>query len=317
MRNMVKRWLAIPLGFVFVATAAPPPAHASAQLNGGYAVDCPTAQFCMAVGSGGQVLTFDGSGWSLSMRSRYLRGTPAVSCPSTTFCAVTGNRNTYTWDRGVWSSRTHLPKTSRYPQDLRSVSCPTRYFCMAIGIVGEVARYVHGTWSNGAILKNRHGQTASYVSCATRTYCVANGNYSAVRDDSPWRGVASPDRLGGITWISCPVKDFCASSDDAYGIVATFDGTKWRKHLVVPTPDAMLSVSCTSAAFCMATDREGKTLAFDGTGWTVDEQPGWSGDDQAFVNGVSCANDQFCVAVFGEGRYATFDGTSWSPPTSF
>ena len=112
------------------------------------------------------------------------------------------------------------------------------------------------------------------------------------------------------------------------------------------TPSPLVSVSCTSSTFCVAVDRAGRGLVYDGTSWvrtTIDTfeltsvscAPGTSFcvavdvDGDAFTyaastwsarapvavlpfSAVSCATTTFCVAVDGAGDAYTFTGT-WSP----
>ena len=74
---------------------------------------------------------------------------------------------------------------------------------------------------------------------------------------------------GGISWpvVSCPASDFCAAVDGASGNAVTFDGSAWTAPVTVDSKAAksvsgpvlmfLMSVSCRSAAFCVAGDSTG------------------------------------------------------------
>ena len=68
--------------------------------------------------------------------------------------------------------------------------------------------------------------------------------------------------------VPCPASDFCAAVDGATGNVVTFDGSTWTAPMNVDSKAAksvsgqvlmfLMSVSCRSAAFCVAGDSRGK-----------------------------------------------------------
>jgi hypothetical protein len=74
---------------------------------------------------------------------------------------------------------------------------------------------------------------------------------------------------GGISWllVSCPASDFCAAVDGAGGNVVTFNGRTWSAPVNIDAKAArsvnqpvlifLMSVSCPSAALCVAGDTSG------------------------------------------------------------
>jgi len=107
-------------------------------------VSCPSAKFCVAVGtkgSGELIERWNGSGWSAttppSPSSATLYG---VSCPTTKFCAAVGSDETAAggsvverWNGTTWSgSTTPVPSGASYPV-LGSVSCVSATHCLAVG----------------------------------------------------------------------------------------------------------------------------------------------------------------------------------------
>jgi hypothetical protein len=67
--------------------------------------------------------------------------------------------------------------------------------------------------------------------------------------------------------VSCPTSHFCAAVDGASGNVVTFDGTSWTAPVNIdaeaahsvngPVLKFLMSVSCQSAAFCVAGNSTG------------------------------------------------------------
>jgi hypothetical protein len=67
--------------------------------------------------------------------------------------------------------------------------------------------------------------------------------------------------------VSCPTSKFCAAVDGNDGNVVTFDGTSWTAPVNIDAEAAnsdrkpilifLMSVSCVSAAFCVAGDSSG------------------------------------------------------------
>ena len=77
----------------------------------------------------------------------------------------------------------------------------------------------------------------------------------------------------------------------------------------------LASVSCATATFCLAVDRGGFAVSYNGRSWVglryVDVETGAEGLDT-----VSCPRAGFCVAVDAGGNALVYNGTSWSQPVS-
>jgi hypothetical protein len=138
-----------------------------------------------------------------------------------------------------------------------------------------VVTFNGASWSKPSVIDP--GSYLQAVSCASASFCVAidrKGN-ALTFNGSTWSAPvnADPNGLtmgeGGISWpvVSCPVSDFCAAVDGASGNVVTFDGSTWTAPVTVDSKAAdsvsepvlmfLMSVSCRSAAFCVAGDSTG------------------------------------------------------------
>jgi hypothetical protein len=80
-------------------------------------------------------------------------------------------------------------------------------------------------------------------------------------------------------------------------------------------------VSCASVSFCVAIDRKGNALTFNGSTWSkpVNADPNGLTMGEGGISWpmVSCPTSDFCAAVDGaDGNVVTFDGRSWSTPVN-
>jgi hypothetical protein len=241
-------------------------------------VSCPSTRFCLAVDAlDSSAFLFNGSTWSHAPgisdpAPGGLPGMAAVSCSSSSFCAAVDNGpNAFTFNGTRWSPATAVDPGNQ----LSTVSCPSAAFCAAVDYGPNVVTFNGTSWSKpSAIDPGSHLQA---VSCATASFCVAldrRGN-AFTFNGRAWSAPVSalPNGLtmgeGGISWpvVSCPASDFCAAVDGADGNVATFTGRTWSapvnidakaaKSVNEPVLIFLMSVSCRSAAFCVAGDTLG------------------------------------------------------------
>jgi hypothetical protein len=159
------------------------------------------------------------------------------------------------------------------------------------------------------------------VSCATPTLCIAVGDSGeAVVQDGDSQYETRPESVPTLTAISCaPGTRFCMAADDQGGVVA------WRDGQFGPVDNIdddfeLQSVSCPTATFCMAIDREDATFKYANDSWAklpLSNKPAVG--VYANLNRVACASPTFCVALTGATngmRYATWNGTAWTDNTS-
>ena len=128
-------------------------------------VSCASKSFCMAVGAVGtvgQVSTFNGSAWSVQSDSP-TQPLLSVSCPTTTFCNGLSAKGSLVFSGGKWSK----------PIDsYLSISCMSANFCMAVGLSGAASSWSDGHWSNPVQVMHDGYSASSSVSCASPRFCV-------------------------------------------------------------------------------------------------------------------------------------------------
>ncbi len=197
-----------------------------------------------------------------------------------------------------------------------SVSCPSSTFCVSVNGDGQVSYYRSGAWSSPQSLAL--GGSIDSVSCSNKAFCVAvAAGKAAVYNGHVWSSAAPMGPPGDEYKVSCPTSTFCAAVG-ANAIarkpnaLVTFNGHSWTTYKTTSTGtlnDRLLSVSCSTPKFCMATNLDGQTLAFNGLRWTASRGAALKG-----LISVSCVPSRFCMAVTTTGYSMTFHSGSWSPP---
>ncbi|MDE3087365.1 MAG: hypothetical protein KGJ77_11435 [Acidobacteriota bacterium] len=129
-------------------SALPSPVVGDGTWNALNGVSCPSASFCVAVGSaesgiGALVETWDGTRWTVAQSpavgTSVLR---AVSCPSASFCAAVGDTEggpggteavTELWDGSAWSAPPTPPVAGGRWNSLSALTCTSPAACAATG----------------------------------------------------------------------------------------------------------------------------------------------------------------------------------------
>jgi hypothetical protein len=276
------------------------PVHvASSQLNG---VSCPTSSFCMAVGEGGQALTYDGSSWSSATTIDGTNDLRAVSCPTSSFCAAVGDHGQIvTFDGTSWGTPLQLSP----PVNLTSVSCPIASFCVAagedyLGGGGTSTIYSGAAWTGPTPLEQSFGALLS-VSCTSASFCMATGGdeEAFTYRDGTWE---EPPMLVGIMavgGVACASETFCQAI--SYGDAYPFTGTSWGAgHEIVEF--GLRGISCPATSFCMTVGAIGQVASYTNGTWN----PAAMVDEHNDMSAVSCPSSSFCAAVDAEGNALTY-----------
>jgi hypothetical protein len=251
------------------------------------------------------------------------------------------------------------PASASQDDALNSVSCVTAANCMAVGLSntnndGALAETWNGkAWKTVSVpvpVSNVGALTG--VSCTSATRCVAVGTYSNADNANgsllveTWNGKAwtiapVPQGSGGaLTGVSCATAKSCvavgftvnASGTSLIPIAESWNGAKWS--LAMPpavkgsTVSVLVSVSCASAAYCVAVGGDLTTTelysaysalieTWNGKTWT---RVNASAPAISILEGVSCVSAARCVAAGAVGTAGTvgtsgfaelWDGRAW------
>jgi chitinase len=298
------------------------------------AVSCPAESYCVAVDGDGNALTWNGASWSGPVRVDGSGGAlQSVSCTKESasvavFCAA-GDwyGNVFTLSGATWSSA--VPADSA-GGGVSSLSCPAARFCVGTDWQGGEVTWNGSSWSHHGSFDQNGSQGLMSVSCPSVAFCAAtdgSGDY-LTWDGAKWSAPVMIDLTGGgIGSVSCASAAFCAAVD-WNGNALTFRGAGWTRPAMAcpassaasagtcrtegaytdPRAGVLAAVSCPSAAFCAAVDRNGDALTGD---WPVarDIDP-----IAGLLTSVSCPSAAFCMAVDANGHALRWDGTSWPVP---
>lgn len=292
-----------------------------------------------------------------------------VSCPSATFCMAVGSYLTSRlrpvplverWNGSSWRILRSRPPAGARESSLAAVSCANESACMATGyetgadfVRVTLAEAWSGTsWSVVPSPNPDGAQASSFngVSCPSATRCRAVGTYDnsdfiAVAlaeswDGTSWTVVPSPSPAGSpsseLRGVSCVTASRCLAVGDSYdrtraakidALVETWNGSSWsiRSAPSPSTTSGLDGVSCAGVDTCLAA---GSFFNSSGNYQLLAES--WNGRSLAITNqdgvlaGVSCVTANYCVAVgsyLSHGSASTtlaevWNGDTWrlSPP---
>jgi hypothetical protein len=233
--------------------------------------------FCVATtwvdDSTDQVMTYNGSTWSLPQTLATTYGIEDVSCASASFCvALDGHGHVSTFDGVSWSAF-YWPLPPTAPEvALLAVSCASAAWCVAVGYPGAYAY-----------------------------------------DGSSWEALpAAPGESGDVydmTDVSCPEVGVCFVA--AGESLLEYSAGSWTTMTFLPV--SAVRISCSSTSLCVAIDSNRQTYVFDGTTWTesvnLAQEDGESGSG---VPSLSCpAGGSFCVSD-DSNTLDIFNGATWS-----
>ncbi len=303
-------------------------------------VSC-AGEFCAAVDESGGALTYSGGKWSGAETIDAGRSFDAVDCVSSSYCvAVDNGGNELTYTGGKWSTARDIDGATK----LYSVACYSEGDCVAAAEhQGELADS-NGTWALGTSVE---GDAASCVLGTTFCAITDYGGYSSTYDTSTWSTPEdftgefgniscagtecfATDETGhvltykGGEWsereevlpgggyarpIACPTTSFCAAANGEHVVV--YSGATWTTVSGLTDPARLLTISCTSPAFCVAGDEKG--------GYLVDHGGTWTGPSASPTGGhaldvISCSTESFCMAADEDGETLVYNGSSWSTP---
>jgi hypothetical protein len=331
---IVAGW-AMPAGAVATGWTIQPMPSVSGATNYVYAVSCPSAGNCTAVGA----TRADGS-YALLVEG---------------------------WNGTNWQFETAPEPAGAVWVLLYGVSCTAADACTAVGDYSNAAgtfKPLAERWNGSAWRLQRPinlgGPRDSFfeaVSCTSTSACTAVGGYidifgKEVPLAESWNGRAwsvesTPDFndaiVSALYGVSCTAANTCtavgvgsSSTDVIVPLTLGYDGTSWTQQ-DVPTPRGAQSsqlnaVSCTSATACTAVgifyNRAGTEVplaeTWNGTSWSTQSMPAPRGSQGTYLNDLSCISGLACEAV---GAYTTaggigaslaerWNGTRWAVQTT-
>ncbi|HUD37403.1 MAG TPA: SGNH/GDSL hydrolase family protein [Streptosporangiaceae bacterium] len=265
------------------------------------AVSCPTASFCLAGDSDGEVYTYSAGSWS-GAHQLGNDGLTGISCASTQFCVATsGGATAYVrGNDGHWSAH-QLVGSDGSPANLTAVSCPVDGYCVATGDE-DTYTYSGGKWARGVQVQDDNDFTA--ISCPTTSRCVAvdSGGNAYTYSGKTW-SPARPLADGTLTGVSCRGTSFCVATNSGTVAYVETNGQWSAKTLVASDGDTanLTAVSCPQAGYCIATG-DWNSYTYSAGSWAR----GVLVQNTNTFTSISCASPAFCLAVDSAGNVFTY-----------
>ncbi len=257
-------------------------------------VSCPPgSSSCVALGyisSEWNEFTYSAGTWTspLAPVATFSSYPDWLSCASSTFCVLTDSLgDAYVDNNGTWTEDAKFATTDDH---LVQVSCASSSLCVAVAIAPSgtdgIAYTYSGTGWSGPAEFDTVGQITS-VSCAAGTsFCAAVdlGGNAFIYNGGSWSAAASLEPAptshkghDGLSSVSCASSSFCVAVD-GLGNAFTYNGSTWSAAVKIDSSTqttavcssgdqfcyGLASVSCASAAFCVALDNNGDVLTLGG-----------------------------------------------------
>ena len=278
------------------------PSGGGGQLS---AISCPSAAFCIAVGSSSQgalIERWNGGRWSPQRSTRLGAGSQldAVSCPVRRTCVAVGSARhggvAERWAGRRWSQ---LPSPARIG-GLKAISCTSPEACSAIGDTDEqygVQRWNGRRWTSETVPAQACDPSEicsnilSSISCVSMSTCYLAGAFDIAVIGSSGQDTTTPR-------------------------AASWHGSAWRDERVrnvgvCPTRNtdvcgtSLIGISCTAHSRCITVG-----MYSDATGvgqpliehrhadaWSPQPAPSPLGPASSQLNAVSCSSATACTAV--------------------
>lgn len=242
-----------------------------------FALACPGADECVAVGGNGIEVAFDPRRPLPEYRSRIdkFHSVFGIACPSVHSCSASANPGrelTFDPDHaGPWAgprgnSRELLPGT-----DQSTVACASSRVCV-IASGGTVVTFDRRMRAVLARADLSLDSNISRIACPTPRLCVAVdylGNEATFDPlhPLPTTAHAALAQKGGFASVSCPTATECTAIDDAGGPQITFDPATDRVlsdvNVDPHTSTGATDISCPSTTQCTLIDGNHLTVTFD------------------------------------------------------
>ncbi len=316
-----------PLAIALHGTAwksVPVKAPAGATATALTGVSCKAATYCLVVGEYGDkngnahpaAWTWNGTALTPVAAPSLPGGTSldvltAVSCVAVKSCVAVGSaygaantvRLAWTWNGTSWTRKTATPGSGQSETQLTAVHCFSLTSCVAAGSTDTFSGQsltgglLLATWNGKAFTAQKAGAMSlsfgivSAVSCFSPSHCaVVGANVNLKGNNTTMTGFAQV--WNGKTWTA-----------------SSWTGPKGS------TESALLGVSCTTAASCLATGLTGTqkagsaaALSFNGTAWSAVKVPSVGAGLVSDFEDVSCPKTGACVAIGEYGKSTQANG---------
>jgi hypothetical protein len=285
------------------------------------AVSCPSASFCVAVGSGSRTA---GDNPVRTFSERWSAGTwrvqPAprakgdslndVSCVSSSACIAVGGAVSFDYYAGGalaerWNGRRWTRQSVPTPVDgtLAAVSCVSANYCIAVGhssgrSLGALTERWNGSrWKIEPTTTHEHGRLYG-ISCVSESHCIAVGSNAGQSE-------TLAERWNGRSWKVEPTPRLPTAGSPRYS-----------------APNSLDAVSCSSRRACIAVGTSNSAPLverWNGRKWRITSAPNPAPTYAGYLSDISCSSPSACTTVgwnLTGGFVARWNGSKWTIQTT-
>jgi hypothetical protein len=300
-------------------------------------LSCPTSTSCVAVSGSVVATADGGAEWTGGWRPRGFAGLQYVSCPTANFCMAVGTEQTTSLlqqgasaaarstDGGrTWSGPIPVPDLSQ----AHGLTCVDTLHCWLWGA------YIQAPNSNPVVDTTTDGgntwtsQTSAFdaygfdhidgFSCVSDDFCAATATQKPVTYPQVWDPYLVWTTDGGQTWsdddlatsgtstnvgaISCPTSSTCYAVSGGNGVIrGTYNASgsspwTWQQQDLQPGAPQLSTIECPATDECLAGGMGAILESAPGSAaWTTSPAP--AGDYDFYA--ISCPNPSTCWASGG------------------
>jgi hypothetical protein len=270
------------------------------------AVSCISPTRCLGVAeTSSQGAWWNGHRWSkpFPLTARRDREPFSVACPDSSTCVVEyGDGSVNNWNGHRWSRAHHVLA------GLFDLACAGPRSCLVTS--GDQSRSWNGrSWGPTKTISTSGLVQVQALSCVTSGECIGVGNGGLMTYRAgQWSGPSSVGTDDTVQAVDCvSAADCTAVAFD--GTLLTGTATSLAPAGNVDQQTMATSMSCASAAACVAVDSTGHARDWDGARWGRRTRV-----DDVGLNSVSCPTATRCTAVDLSGRVVTDSRGVWSKP---
>ncbi len=277
-------------------------------------VECTSKTFCLALGTGGELHSYNGSRWtSDQVPSQF--GVGSFSCAGAGFCAaVTGIGEVFISSGG--SSGGGWADAGGLGESPGSVSCFAAGQCL-VASTGSTGRSTSFLLAGGMLtdpVPMASGRLqVTGIGCASGSFCVATGvstvtgaAFVAAFDGASWSAFSKLALTGPVT---------CVRGGSCYAIDGSGNADRFTAsgHVSIGKPGGarMTAFSCASGSWCEAGNSAGGVATYNGRTWKSGPVV-LKGSGDTGIETLSCPVAGFCVGQTFEGYSTVLKNGSWS-----
>jgi len=269
-------------------------------------VDCVSSSFCVAVGAGGRIISWNGSSWSTvnSPTTNALNDVDMISASLGFIGGAGTNPGTGTvlkWDGANWTAM------ATPTDNINQIYMLSSSDGFMVGRSGKFWRYIGSIWNEILDTGNENWQSVHMLS-SSDGWAVSSGSDVRRWNGSAWNTVSDPTNRFYYD-VACASASFCFAVG-SNGVIIKWNGSSWAQdpNSQTLTTNVLRDVNLLSSTDGWAVGDGGTILRWNGSAWSLATSPGTT-----HMLGVTQVSSTEAFAVGNSGtvwRYSYYYYTS-------